>query len=46
MIQRIPRKHNLLKRNMKTLDKAELVADVLNIDWKEVLSIESCELIF
>ena len=33
-----PRKHNIHKRNMKSLVKENLIADMLNTDWNEVLS--------
>ena len=35
---RPPRKHNIHKRNMKSLVKEDLIADILNIDWNEILS--------
>ena len=37
---RLPRKHNLLKRDFKKYDKAELVAEVININWPGILSLE------
>ena len=33
-----PRKHNILKRNIKSIVKENLIADLINIDWNEVLS--------
>ena len=36
----LPKMHNIKKRNMKNIDKENLVADILNIDWHEVLSAE------
>ena len=36
----LPRKHNLLKRDYKKYDKAELVAEVININWPGILSLE------
>ena len=35
-----PRKHNLLKRDFKKYDKAELVAEVININRPGILSPE------
>ena len=37
---RPPKKHNICKRKMKQLNKADLVADVININWQETLSCE------
>ena len=37
---RLPRKHNLLKRDFKKYDKVELVAEVININWPGILSLE------
>ena len=37
---RLPRKHNLLKRDFEKYDKAELVAEVININWPGILSLE------
>ena len=37
---RLPRKHNILKRDLKNYDKASLVADVTSINWHEILDIE------
>ena len=37
---RLPKKHNFQRRNLKNYDKAQLVADVIDINWPEVLSIE------
>ena len=37
---RPPRKHNILKRDLRNYDKVSLVADILNINWNETLSVE------
>ena len=37
---RPPKKHNIQKRDLKNFDKENLVADILNINWPEVLSID------
>ena len=34
-----PKKHNIQKRNMKNLDKENFVADFININWRQVLSV-------
>ena len=36
---RLPRKHNILRRDLKDYDKISLVADVININWHETLNI-------
>ena len=38
-----PKKHNILKRNMKSLVKENLVADVLSINWCEVISMDKMD---
>ena len=38
-----PKKHNIQKRNMKSLDNENLVADVTNINWHELLSVEKMD---
>ena len=40
---RPPKKHNIQKRNLKSYNKEELVADVLSINWPEVLSLEKMD---
>ena len=37
---RLPRKYNLFKRDLKKYDKAELVADLINTNWPEILCVE------
>ena len=37
---RLPRKHNLFKRDLKKYGKAELVADFINTNWPDILSVE------
>ena len=37
---RPPKRHNFQKRDLKNFDKESLVADVLHINWPEVLSID------
>ena len=37
---RLPKKINLHKRDLKNYKKEDIVADVLNINWKEVISVE------
>ena len=32
--------HNLFKRHLRKNDKAELVADLINTNWPEILSVE------
>ena len=36
---RHPKKHNIHKRDLKSYDKAELVSDVINTNWSEVLAL-------
>ena len=36
----LPRKHNLFKRDLKKYNKAELVADLINTNWPEIVSVE------
>ena len=38
--KRLPRKHNILKRDLKNYDKASLVADITNLNWHDILEIE------
>ena len=37
---RPPKKHNIQKRDLKKYDKTDLIADVININWHELLSVE------
>ena len=36
----LPRNHNLFKRDLKKYEKAELLADLINTNWPEILSVE------
>ena len=38
--KRLHKKHNIQKRDLKNFDKESLVADVININWPDVLSVE------
>ena len=40
---RPPKRHNLYKRDLKNFSKEELAADVININWPEVLSPEKMD---
>ena len=40
---RPPKKHNIQKRNLKSYNKEELAANVININWPEVLSLEKMD---
>ena len=42
-IQRPPKHHNLMKRDLKNLDKEALLADVMDVNWPEVLSLDKCD---
>ena len=37
---KIPIKHNIYKRDTKNYDKANVIADLLEIEWPKVLDIE------
>ena len=37
---RLPRKQNIKKRDLKNYNKTSLVADVINVNWQETLDIE------
>ena len=41
---RPPKKHNIRKRNLKKLDKESLVADGININWPETISINRADI--
>ena len=43
-ISHLPRKHNLYKRNTKNFDKVNFVAEIVNINWLTILSIEKIDL--
>ena len=35
-----PKRHNLMKRDLKNFNKEALLADVMNVNWPEVLSLD------
>ena len=39
-ISHLPRKHNIYKRNTKHLEKVNFIAEIVNINWPTILSIE------
>ena len=40
---RLPKKHNICKRDLKNLDKEGLVAEVVSVNWPEVLDLEHAD---
>ena len=38
--KRLPQKHKIFKRDLKNYDKASLIADVININWHDILEME------